>query len=116
MKLLDRNKILSAKLKTITINIPEWGGDVLIKEPTGYERAEYELLISKASNDDNFLKEIRAICAAKCLIDEKGKRLFSDDDIKLLQEVSANALDRVIDAYREISIVSDEAITNTAKN
>ncbi len=116
MKHLTAKDILNAKLNSRQINIPEWGGVVFIREPTGYERGEYEILVSNASGDDEILKEIRGICAAKCITDSNGKRLFTDDQIDKLNETSANALDRVIDAYREIALLEEREITNAAKN
>jgi len=116
MKLLTRDNILAAKLKIEKIYIPEWKGSVIIREPTAMERAEYELLCTRAVNDDEIIKVIRGTCAAKCLIDDDGKRIFTDDDIERLHKTSANALDRIIDVYRKISLVGDEPIENAAKN
>jgi len=116
MKLLNRKDILSSKLKTIKVEIPEWGGSVLIKEPTGLERADYELICTKAADDDSILKTLRGICAAKSIVDESGNRLFSDEDITLLHETSANALDRIIDAYRTVALMSEGDIATAAKN
>lgn len=116
MKLLNRSEILAAKLKTKKINIPEWNGAVIIREPTAMERSEYELLVTKAVDDDEVIKKVRGICAAKCLVDDSGVRLFSDDDIEKLHDTSANALDRIIKVYRDLSLVDDEAIEVAAKN
>jgi len=116
MKLLTRDNILAAKLKTKKIDIPEWNGSVIIREPTAMERSEYELLCTKAVTDDEAIKIIRGVCAAKCLVNENDERLFSDKDIEKLHKTSANALDRIIDVYREISLVGDEQIEIAAKN
>lgn len=116
MTLLNRKQILSSKLKTQTLQIPEWGGSVLIQEPTALERAEFELLSSKAATDDEVIRKIRGYCAAKCIVDEKGDRMFTDEDIEALNEKSANALDRVIDVYREMSLIENDDIEAAAKN
>jgi len=116
MKLLNKEQILTAKLKTKKVDVPEWGGTVLIREPDGLERADFELLSTKAGTDDNIIREIRGFCAAKCLIDEKGNRLFNDDEIKSLNKTSANALDRIIDAYRNMALIDNDDIEQAAKN
>lgn len=116
MKQLTAKDILNSELKSKQITIPEWGGVVFIREPTAYERGEYEILVTNASNDDEILKEIRGICAAKCIADAKGNRLFTDDQINDLHKLSANALDRIIDAYREIALLEETDIIKAAKN
>lgn len=114
MKLLTAEEILSAKLKVKKINIPEWGGEILLREPTGYERAEYEEMLTKSDNDIE-LRKLRGICASRCLVDEKGNRLFTDDQIEQLNKTSADALDRVLKSYDIMSQIKDDDITETAK-
>jgi len=115
MKLLTAEEILSSKLKVDKINIPEWGGEVLLQEPTGYQRAEYEELLTKADNDAE-LRRLRGFCAARCLVDTNGDRLFTDDQIDALNAKGANALDRVLASYQIMSMIKDEDITKAAKN
>ncbi len=114
MKLLTAEQILSAKLKVKQINIPEWGGEILLREPTGYERAEYEEMLTKTDNDLE-LRKLRGICASKCLVTEKGDRLFSDEQIDQLNKTSADALDRVLKSYNIMSQIKDDDIVETAK-
>lgn len=116
MIVLTADKILHSKLKKVLLNIPEWGGDVYIIEPTGLERSEFELITKNLNENDDIFKTIRGHCAVKCIVDEKGNRLFNDDQVNDLNKLSANALDRVLDAYRNLSEMDDKDIQATAKN
>lgn len=115
MKLLTAEQILSAKLKVEKINIPEWGGEVLLQEPTGYQRSQYEEMLTKTDNDKE-LRKLRGFCAAQCLVKENGDRLFTDEQIDVLNKTSANALDRVLASYQLMSLIKDEDIDKAAKN
>ncbi|MFV1982996.1 MAG: hypothetical protein ACC657_05585 [Thiohalomonadales bacterium] len=115
-KFLSCDQILSSKLKTRELDIPEWGGTILIREPTAIERADFELLSVEATKSNEVMREIRGYCAVKCIVNESGKRMFTDEQIPMLNELSANALDRVIDVYRDMSLTEDIEIQETAKN
>lgn len=116
MGLLTPDDILYSVLKKQVLNIPEWGGDIYIREPSGLERSEFELLTKSINESDDLFKTIRGRCAVKCIVDEDGKRFFSDEQIDIVNSLSANALDRVLDAYREIALMVDDDIEKAAKN
>jgi len=78
---------LNAKdIETETVDVPEWGGAVMVRALTGSERDSFEAGIirqngKKVSRD---LNNIRAKLCAACIIDEAGKRIFSEADIQAL--------------------------------
>lgn len=94
MAILDRDAILGASdLKRETVAVPEWGGDVIVRAMTGEERDEFESVVFGEGKRD--MRNLRARLVAMTLIDEKGKRLFSEDDVQKLAGKSSAALTRV---------------------
>lgn len=94
---LSREAILGASdLPTEEVEVPEWGGTVLVRSMNGTERDAWEQsLIVKGRGDGVDVTNIRARLVAICAVDAAGKRLFSDTDATALGKKSAAALDRV---------------------
>lgn len=116
---LTREQILGAEdLETEVVDVPEWGGQVLVRGMTGTERDAFEASIvemrGKQSRVD--MRNIRAKLVAKSIVDEEGKLLFSDADVRALGQKSASALDRVFTAAQRVSGISDTDVEELAKN
>ena len=114
MKILTREEILSfddSKLEKVSV--PEWGGDVFVRMMNGNERDAYEEWCTSVKRS---LIGVRGRLAALCIVDEKGVRLFSDDDIESLGEKSAAALERIVSAAMKLNAVSDGDIEELTKN
>lgn len=112
---LDRNSIVGAEDTPIKmINVPEWGGDVYVKRPSIRERDSLgelsrqflELKVdSKGKQSTEFVRteasekafaSFRLKTVGFALCDEKGKRLFHDDEIEsVLGEKSPEAIERI---------------------
>lgn len=113
MALLTKDAILGSNdRKTEEITVPEWGGSVLIKTMSGAERDSFEMAITSGTSKSN----IRARFAAAVIVDEKGKRMFTDAEIVKLGEKSASALDRVLEAGQRLNKFSDKDIEELAKD
>jgi len=97
------------------INIPEWGGDVYIRTMSGSERDSWELH-AEAQLDKTNSVNVRAKLASLTLCDEKGKRLFSDNQLAALGKKSGKALDRVYSASLKLNKVTDADIKELEKN
>lgn len=118
MAVLTRAQIEQAPdVQTETVPVPEWGGDVLVRTLTGTERDAFEASLAANGGDRAMnLYNFRARLAALCLVDEAGKRLFTDADVALLGRKSARALDRVIKKARELNALDAAAIEGLEKN
>lgn len=119
MALLTRDQILSAaKLRSERVAVPEWGGDVILRELTGEERDAYET--EMVSTDGTVIKvdktNLRAKLVAKCIVDEKNNRLFTDADVVALGKTSAAALSRCFEVVRRLSGMDEEAIEELGKD
>jgi hypothetical protein len=113
MSLLSRDAILTVDdRKHKDVEVPEWGGTVRVRAMSGYERDKFETSMVEIRGNkrkENFTN-LRARFVALVLIDEDGKRLFSDTDIALLGAKSAAALDRVYAVGQELNGLSDKDV------
>jgi len=107
---LSREQILDADdYRTEVVDVPEWGGKVKVKALTGIERERYEASIGYVKGDRWVSKgNVQARLVAMCVIDEDGKRMFTEDDIQKLSRKSSAALKRVVDVCRKLSGLTDE--------
>lgn len=117
---LSKEAILSAKSPAREIHVPEWGGSVLVKCLSGTEREAWERWLNEAQSQQGtkFVLYGRAGLLVRCLVDESGARLFSDDDMAVLSNAdgSGPALDRLFDAAIEINRIGKHEIDELAKN
>lgn len=116
---LSRDAILAANdVQYEDVEVPEWGGTVRVKSLMGKERdaLESSMIVGKGKNTNVNLNNLRAKLVARSVVDEDGKRLFSDDDIVALGEKSAAALNRVYEVAQRLSGVTQEDIDELTKN
>lgn len=115
MPSLTKDQILSADdLGLLRLPVPEWGGDVYIRVMTVGERDAYEneWQRKKETGVDDF----RTKFLVRCLVDEKGNRLFDNGDVARLATKSARVMNRVWLAAMDHNNLSDQSIEELAKN
>ena len=116
--MLNRDDILKAQdLKTETVHVPEWGGDVTVRGMTGAERDKFESSIVQTRGKDQTLNmaNIRAKLASMTICDEGGKRLFSEADVQQLSAKSAQALQRIFAVAQRLSGIGEEDVQELAE-
>lgn len=119
MALLTRDAILQAQdLPRELVTVPEWGGEVYVRALTGAERDAFEQSIveQKGKSTKMNLQNMRAKLVALTVVDEEGKRVFSDADAKLLGQKSALALNRVFEVAQKLSGLTPEDVDELTKN
>lgn len=118
MALLTRAQILKADdLPSRDVPVPEWGGTVRVRSLTAKDRDEFETAVLAARQEGNLSPgNIRARYAAAAIVDEKGKQLFSEDDIEALGAKSAAALDRVYAAVNDLNALSPKDVEELRGN
>lgn len=119
MAILTREAILKAKdLKTKTVPVPEWGGDVIVSTMTGTarDRMEAEIWRERKSDTDTNVRNIRAKIIAATVVDEKGDLLFKDGDVLKLGNKSSKALDRVFAVAQKLNGIGDRDVREMEKN
>ena len=106
---LTKEQILKAEdVKTQTVDVPEWGGQVIIRMLTGKERDAFEGAIVRGRKDAKGepqvdMDNIRARLCVAVIVDDKGKQLFGLHEIGVLGQKSGAALDRVFSVDTLIS-------------
>ena len=113
MAILTRDEILKAEdIDTQEVDVPEWGGTVLVKGLSGRQRDEFEGSMVERRGRRAVLNtaNMRAKLVAWSVVDETGKRLFTNADIQDLGEHSAAAVDRVYSVAAKLSGLGDEDV------
>jgi hypothetical protein len=120
MAFLTKEAIFSADdIKTEEVNVPEWGGEVLVKTLTGRERDAFENSVAGIKNGqrkENYAN-FRARFVAHCVVDENGNRLFArDEDVEKLGRKSVKALQRVFNKAQELNAMTDEDVEDLVED
>ena len=118
MDVLTRENILEIQdIQIELVHVPEWGGDVYVKGMTGAERDKFEssLVVLRGKSQTLNMANIRAKLASLTICDENGKRLFSEQDVQVLSQKSASALQRVFVVAQKLSRIGDEDIEELAE-
>lgn len=114
MGVLSKAAILAADdKKTFTVDVPEWGGSVVIRVMSGTERDRFE---SEFVGGNKNVEMVRAKLVAKCLCDEEGNRLFNEQEIPALGEKSAAVLDRLFTACMKHNRFTKDDVEELAGN
>lgn len=116
MAILSKKDILEQDdTETKTMNVPEWGGDVVVSTMSGYARDRFEASIIGKNGGMN-TSNIRAKLVAACLVDSKGALLFTESDIVKLGNKSCAALDKIFAVAQELNKIGDKDVEELAKN
>ncbi|MEU6552119.1 phage tail assembly chaperone [Streptomyces sp. NPDC046915] len=114
---LNRDAILGAvDVQTEKVDVPEWGGDVIIRGLTGDELDAFQGSVRqfRPTFDGKGMEAVlvqegmRAKLLVKCLVDEAGDRLFTDQDASALGAKSGTVIDRLYDVAARLSGLSEE--------
>lgn len=115
MEILSKEQILGADdLVVEQVEVPEWGGAVLVRTMTGKERDRFEELTYHDGGAD--LDNMRARLVSLTVVNEQGGAVFTEDDITALGKKSSKALDRVLDKARELNGLTREDLQALLKN
>jgi hypothetical protein len=119
MAILNKEMILGATdIVTESVNVPQWGGDVLVRGMTGKERGVWQqsLKTGRGAKADVDLTYVQASLCQLCLVDESGKRLFAYNDVHALAEKSAGALEIVAKVAMRLSGLDDSDMESLKKD
>lgn len=113
---LSRDGILgAADIKTEKVPVPEWGGEVIIRGLTGEELDNFQGSVRqfRPSLDGKGMEAVlvqdnmRAKLLVKCIVDEAGERLFTDQDASALGAKNGAVIDRLYDVASALSGLSE---------
>ena len=115
MAALTKDQILSADdLGLLKVSVPEWGGDVYIRVMTVGERDAYER--EWVGKRETGIENFRSKFLARCLCDETGKRLFTDEEIVLLATKNARICSTLWSKAMKHNAITNEDVEELAKN
>lgn len=104
--LLSKDAIMAINdLPTEIVEVPQWGGSVKVRGMNAGERDRFEEAIRKHG-----MANLRSMLASMTIIDEEGKRLFSDKEMDKLGAKSAEALDLIVEVASRLSGLLDEDV------
>lgn len=120
MILTDRDSILKAEdLKTTTIEIPEWNGEIKLRELRADEREKFEREMMGIRNADGSIKgsemakqlgTFRAKLLVACIVNEQNDSIFTEKDIPHLNKKSATVVDRLFKECLKLSGLTKEGL------
>jgi hypothetical protein len=117
---LTKEQILAAAdLPEEVVDVPEWGGKVLIRGMTGAERDKFEesVMVTRGNSRELNLRNFRAKLVALSIVDPVTKeRMFSDNEIAELGKKSARALQRVFEAALRLNGMTAESVEELTKS
>lgn len=119
MPLLTRDQIRNVSdIKTEEVDVPEWGGSVLVKALTGQERdtLEESMLVTRGSKREVNLHNLRARMVAAACVGDGGGPLFTVADVEWLSQKAAAPLDRVFTVAQRLAGMSREDVEDLTKN
>jgi len=113
---LSKEQILQADdLKRESVDTPEWGGEVLLRELRGRERDAFEEG-SLDSKRNVMMTNMRARLVAMSAIDEEGERLFTAKEATELGDKSATALNRLFEVCCRLSGITESDVDKLEGN
>ena len=113
--MLDKKSIISAvDLPSETVSVPEWGGDVKVTALSAKAMEAFQASIRDP--DGNLTSNIREKFLVVVMIDDKGNRLFEDEDYLLLAEKNPAVMDKVFAVAQRLNGIGEEAKAKIAKN
>ena len=112
---LDRAAIIGmAKPRIVTIFVPEWGGDVCLREITAGQRDQWDAWQIENEGAARYAN-IRARLLVLTICDEQGARLFGDKDIDIVSSMPAQTIDRLWDASCKLVGLRPEDVEKTSQ-
>lgn len=117
MTILGRDAILNARdLKTETVKVPEWGGEVIVSTMTGATRDAWEQSLILDGKGKLDMVNISARLFVACAVDDKGNRMFSEKDVEAIGRRSAKALKRCVAVIQKLNGITDTDLEDAKGN
>ena len=96
-----------------SVHIPALGGDINVKIQTVAER---EAMEDVAFGKNKVEQPYRAIIFANTVVDEKGERMYKDEDIPTIANYPASVVMPVFDAYNRYNGITATKVDDAEKN
>ena len=99
-------------------DVSAFGGTVRIKTMTGAERDSWEdsLVDEDGKPKKDNKTTFRASLLVRCIVDEKGNRVFGDKDAEALSRKSAKSLGKLYEEARKLNGIGKDVEEEIEKN
>ena len=106
---LRRDQIFSAEAETVTVDVPEWGGEVRVRGMTASQFLEYQDMVATELDQAKAGLAVAPQIVAWCVVDEHGEREFEDSDSVMLRDQPLSPLVKVSAEAVKLSVRGMEA-------
>ncbi len=114
--MLTREEILEkTSLKTESVTIEEWGGDIIVSEMSAGARDAWEQSIREKDASGNIVSP-RAKLILFTVVDEMGARLFKDSDVEAIGRLSSASLEKACVVAMRLNGLGTDEINKAKKN
>ncbi len=121
-KALTAEQIFQADdLTNERVEVPEWGGYVIVRTMTGVEKDRFQMATltqhkGKIVTDLKRMKHFRTRAVSLCAANDKGERIFTEAQVEKLAKKSAVALDRVYSVASRLNGLAEDSGGEAEKN
>ena len=113
---LNKTQIFDAvDVETVAVDVPEWGGEIMLQPMTGKQRNDYEFWAHSQTQSNDF-RGIRERLIIACAVGDDGKPLFDFDDMEKLSEKNADVIERLHKCAQQICGMDADAVDDAAGN
>jgi len=119
MTLLTKQELIDAPdIVTEEVYVPQWGGSVLVRTMTELQRGKIlaALYEQRANGQVLRLQELQLRFCGCSIVDESGKRMFSDQELAILGKKSAAAIQVIFEVVARLNGLSNEQVEELSKN
>ncbi|NBT49946.1 MAG: hypothetical protein EBV86_01945 [Marivivens sp.] len=110
----------TCNLKEEQLEVPEWGGFIVVREMTAEARDAYEHSLFSQNEQGSFDKNLsnaRAKLIAACVVGPDGKRMFdTEQKITVLGNQPISTINPIFDKCQEINSMGADEIEEIAGN
>ena len=100
---LSRDAIVgAAKLRIVSVAVPEWGGTVNLREMTAGQRDQFDAL-QLATDEATRFQDIRARLLVNSICDDAGNLLFTPFDVPTVTGFPAGVVNRLWEECLELN-------------
>ena len=112
-----RDRILSSNdIKSTTVHVDSWGVDLDIRTITAVERSRLVAMCTKEDGNVDMEKMYPMLIISACFDPQTGEKVFTSDDMLLLQDKSASAIEFVAQEVMRMSGMLPKAVDVEGKS
>jgi hypothetical protein len=109
---MNRESFLALTDKPVKVDVPEWDAEVWLRPMSSDERFAWVKATAGLGDDARIVHAL----LVRCLCDETGARLLTDEDVAALGKKNGDVIDRLGEKALQINGMGKSAQEDIAKN